>query len=394
MKTCLYDNQKAAIEKLEKYKVGALFMDPGSGKTRTTVELIRSRRDIECVLWFCPFQTKENLTKELIKCGMDLNTVEIVGIESLSNGDVLYLDLLKKYESKQNYMCVCDESLKIKNDSKRTNRILRISKNAKYKLILNGTPISKNYLDLYRQMEFLSPKILKMDYSTFYNTFVEETTVNSPGKRKMKYVSGFGNLEYLFNLISPFIFESKLKLNINIHRKEVFFQSSEETKQDYNELKRHFLDILGDGGSGIQLLQTMQHSYACDENKVRELEKLLGNLNDKKVLIFCKYIDEQNLVYNLIKNENHKVLSLQKHAFGLNLQEYNHIIFFNQSWDYALMEQAEKRIYRIGQKQDCYIYTFKSDLGLDNMINKNLNKKSDLLNDIKNKLIEELEELL
>lgn len=325
---------------------------------------------------------------------MDLNTVEIVGIESLSNGDVLYLDLLKKYESKQNYMCVCDESLKIKNDSKRTNRILRISKNAKYKLILNGTPISKNYLDLYRQMEFLSPKILKMDYNTFYNTFVEETTIRKPGRRKLKYVSGFENLEYLFNLISPFIFESKLKLNVDIYREEIIFQVSEETKQNYTELKQLFLKKLAEGGNSIQLLQTMQHSYACDQNKIKELKQLLSYLKNEKVLIFCKYIDEQTIVNNVIDNDNHRVLSLQKHAFGLNLQDYNHIIFFNQSWDYALMEQAEKRIYRIGQEKDCYIYTFRGNVGLDSMINKNLAKKSNLLNDIKNKLIEELEVLL
>jgi hypothetical protein len=34
----LFDNQIAAIEKLSRLKVGALFMEPGTGKTRTARE--------------------------------------------------------------------------------------------------------------------------------------------------------------------------------------------------------------------------------------------------------------------------------------------------------------------------------------------------------------------
>ncbi|WP_261983768.1 hypothetical protein, partial [Listeria seeligeri] len=34
----LLDNQKLALEKLQKYNVGALFMKPGAGKTRVACE--------------------------------------------------------------------------------------------------------------------------------------------------------------------------------------------------------------------------------------------------------------------------------------------------------------------------------------------------------------------
>ena len=36
----LKDNQKTAIEKFRKLKIGALFMEPGTGKTRTASILI------------------------------------------------------------------------------------------------------------------------------------------------------------------------------------------------------------------------------------------------------------------------------------------------------------------------------------------------------------------
>ena len=53
--TTAYAHQRAAIEKLSQLKVGALFMDMGTGKTRTALELIwlRRKRIAKCV-WCCP----------------------------------------------------------------------------------------------------------------------------------------------------------------------------------------------------------------------------------------------------------------------------------------------------------------------------------------------------
>lgn len=60
----LLDNQQLALEKLQQYKVGALFMKPGAGKTRVACELIKNVRP-DYVLWLTPFQTKDNLAKEI-----------------------------------------------------------------------------------------------------------------------------------------------------------------------------------------------------------------------------------------------------------------------------------------------------------------------------------------
>lgn len=83
----LLDNQKQALIKLKKYKVGALFMKPGSGKTRVACELINDVNP-DYVLWITPFQTKENLEIEISKWGYSFPQ-EIIGIESLSNSDRL-----------------------------------------------------------------------------------------------------------------------------------------------------------------------------------------------------------------------------------------------------------------------------------------------------------------
>ena len=58
--TTAYAHQRAAIEKLSQLKVGALFMDMGTGKTRTALELIwlRRKRIVKCV-WCCPVSLRK-----------------------------------------------------------------------------------------------------------------------------------------------------------------------------------------------------------------------------------------------------------------------------------------------------------------------------------------------
>lgn len=389
-------NQENAIKKLSNYKVGALFMQAGSGKTLTAVNIINSRNDIKKVLWFTPYRTKENLDIELQKCNLKFQ-YEIVGIESLSNSSRLYLKLLDKYKDIE-FFCVVDESLKIKNDTIRFHRINEIGKLAKYKLILNGTPISKNYLDLYNQMTFLSPKILKMNYNEFYNTFVVEKQLLKSNQIKRKWVDSFDNLEYLFSLISPFIYESDLQLDININRTTINYRIDSSELNNYFKIKKQLLRNLEEFKSILPTIQQLQHSYSITNSKINALKTLLKNLKEhniqeNEIIIFYKYVNEYDFLVNNIKGD-YKILSLQKHAFGLNLQKQNVIIFFNISFDYAVIEQAERRILRLGQQKDCVIYYFKSNVGLDNMIFSNLEKKASLLNELKQKTINELERKL
>lgn len=61
----LLDSQIGATNALSSLKVGALFMEAGTGKTRAAMELIKSVVDVDLVLWLCPFQTKDNLKVEV-----------------------------------------------------------------------------------------------------------------------------------------------------------------------------------------------------------------------------------------------------------------------------------------------------------------------------------------
>ena len=87
-------DQQQAFEKFKRLKVGALFMKQGTGKTRVAIELIKTT-DSDLVLFFCPFSTKENLKAEIDKWKLDREYL-IIGYETISSSDKVYIDLLKK----------------------------------------------------------------------------------------------------------------------------------------------------------------------------------------------------------------------------------------------------------------------------------------------------------
>jgi len=395
----LLDSQILAIDKLKKYKVGALFMEPGTGKTLVTYKLIKSIPNIDYILWLTPFQIKNNLLIEINKCG-GLNKLQIEGIESLSNSDSLYLRLISILETSRKPFIICDESLKIKNsDAKRTKRIIQLGTYANFKLILNGTPLSKNLLDLWSQMEFLSPKILKMGFAEFKNTFVEYTTITKRiGRRSLtkEFINKYHNVDYLYSLINPFVFDAKLSLNKNKQYIDILYNLTEKELSEHKFIKEKYLDNdameMRNNNIFLEITQKLQHNYSCSHEKLDIVSNLLKNNPKEKFIIFAKYIDTQKFLKN--KFPELTILSWQKHAFGLNLQQYNRIIFFDKTWDYALRDQAEHRVYRLGQTENCIFYDLTGNVGLETLINININKKHRLLDYFKNKSVKQLMEEL
>ena len=118
--------QQEAVEKLSALKVGALFMEMGTGKTKVALDLIDSKKHkVDYVLWICPFSLKSEIEAEKEKWHPELD-IDIVGCESIGSSDRIYLNLLNKVNGKKVFIVV-DESLKIKNiRAKRTKRILNL----------------------------------------------------------------------------------------------------------------------------------------------------------------------------------------------------------------------------------------------------------------------------
>jgi len=398
----LLPQQTEARDHLSNWRVGALFMEPGTGKTRVAVELVR-RANPGAVLWVGPYRTINpggnllSVVSEIEKWGGFRCQVGYVGIESLQASDRIFLEIRNFCEKNDNLFIIVDESLKIKNaDAKRTKRLLDLGKFAKYKLILNGTPITRNLLDLWAQMEFLSPKILNMSLAQFKNTFCEYTTITKRyGGYKSyvkEFITGYENVDYLYSLVRHYVFECDLSLQIKQLYSELSYTLDDESRDEYYRLKTEYLDdeklMWKNNNIFMELTQKMQHTYCCTESKFEAVENLFKEIDPSRTIIFCKYVKSQEECRRWFPKS--AVLSYQKDSFGLNLQQYRNTIYFDKNWDYALRVQSGRRTFRTGQEQDCRYWDLTGDVGLERLIDKNIAHKVCLIEYFKSKTKEEI----
>lgn len=218
--TTMLDHQQAAVDKLLRLRVGGLFMDMGTGKTRTLIEIAARRsHKIDKVVVFCPVALISTWNGELEK-HIDSPRIYpfgdrtkqgkipdaewyLIGVESMGQSTRIALaanDLIT-----EKTFVVIDESDTCKNHvAKRTRRITSMSAKAKYRMILTGTPVAEGVVDLYSQLYFLSPEIL--GYKSFYS--FARNHLEYSDKHKGMIVRSL-NTEWIAKKIEPYIYQVK-----------------------------------------------------------------------------------------------------------------------------------------------------------------------------------------
>ena len=89
--------------------------------------------------------------------------------------------------------------------------------------------------------------------------------------------------------------------------------------------------------------------------------------------------DRKEIIENFRENLQILILNYGVGSYGLNLQEANYIIYYEQTFDYGLIEQSENRIHRIGQNKKCFYIKLLSDLKIDSFVNNNITKKINIV---------------
>lgn len=171
------------------------FSVPGSGKTTTVLaayEYLRNTNDpskrINKLLVVGPLAAfgawkneykecfgKEPLVLE-IRSGIRNETVEDALLRSNVPYDIIIasygsvpskIDILQSFLANNPSMVVLDEAHRIKNteDGVQSNAALRLSDNAKSRVILTGTPAANSYVDLYNLYKFIWPSNNIIGYS-------------------------------------------------------------------------------------------------------------------------------------------------------------------------------------------------------------------------------------
>lgn len=397
-------NQLLAYEKFKKLKVGALFMKMGTGKTRIAIELVDYNK-CDLLIYIAPFSTLKNIENEFVKWNLK-TSYKLIGYETIQASDRRYLELLNELENKKVFI-VADESIFIKNEeTKRFKRLCELRNKCEYALILNGTPLTKNEWDLYNQMYFLSPLILKMNREQFQNTFFKKITYKKKGHRENTfYKFSEVNAELLYKMIEPYIFKCDLEFNKN--EKNDYYYVNYENDDYYKEKEDKLNEYIEKRSSEI-VINMLTSLNVIASNYYKKNDELIKYIKNRQVIVFCNYLSEikyisdriecylitgetkrRDIIIDNFKNNNIPLLmTYGVGSYSLNLQFCNEIVYSSINFDYAKLEQSKYRIKRIGQEKDIKYTYFLTDLGITKLILENIKKKTALENLVKEKMME------
>jgi SNF2 family DNA or RNA helicase len=256
-RTDILPYQLDAVTKLLPSRVGALFMDMGTGKTRTAIEFARIRHEkIDRVLWFCPVSLKETVYREILK-HTDCEDIYVfthatnernipadvrwyvIGLESVSQS--MKAALTTRGLATEKTFVIVDESTYIKGHrALRTQRLISFCEKCRYRMILTGTPMTQGVSDLFSQMYFLSPKIL--GYKSWYK-FAENHLEYHPTKKGL--IVATHNKEYLAEKMKPYVYQITKDECLDLPDKlyhHYYVQLSDEQKEAYYRAKMDFCE--------------------------------------------------------------------------------------------------------------------------------------------------------
>ena len=442
--TTLLPWQEEAVNKLLPIRVGALYFEMGLGKTRTTLEMIQRRLDagkIDYALWLCPCSVIENLKVDIRKHSNLLDRIIVYGIETLSSSVRVYELLLKMTETRH-MMLIVDESNLVKNHrAKRTQRIITLAERCRYRLILNGTPVSRNEADLFAQWYILDPRIL--GYNSYWSFAANHLVFDDkiPGK-----VVRVLNTDYLSEKIAPYSYTVRKEDVLQLPEKRVrvmsFYLTSEQRSHYENVMDEFLSELLNVDNpeiasetaiyrtftalqqvtSGRRIVspasEHIRHEHFFDDIREDPRIECLANLLeiiDGKAIIWVKFQHEADDVLSLIEQMYGKEsaaiftgsVSLRKRneaierfrgdaqvlianktcaGYGLNLQFAHNVIYYNNDWNWATRSQSEDRVHRIGQQHVVEIWNIAADRTIDERILRNLDRKENLVDDFKRNL--------
>mgnify|MGYP001595129440 CR=1 FL=1 len=351
MDNSLYKHQIEAIPFAIKNDANcALFHDPGLGKTRTCLEVFRHYRRTEPslgLLVVCPLSLVNSAWGEDIKRFTEFTyapfkemtdavpDIVVINYESLISKKYLsgILKLIRQHE----FMCVLDESSRLKsNKSKTTETLLAIADRFKYRLIASGTPMPNSELELWAQVNFVQPSTFHASFYAFRNTYfhlersgkamhMNGQRLTSADMRRFlssgwHYAITKENRRLLMEKIKPFTHwvrkEDALDLPEKVDQMREVFLNDKEQKA-YDEMEEYLVtEIEGEEITAqVALTKFMKLRQATsgffynkegdsveigNSTKLKELEEILEELGTQPIIIWVQFRHEVEAIEKFI----------------------------------------------------------------------------------------------
>jgi len=442
-----YPHQRQMFEAILRHKKYGLFAEMGLGKTRVVIDVLQylkdTKKNIKGII-LCPKSLISVWIEEADKWGRNLNVVGLKGstkqktkaLKDNKNADVFvtnYETLLSNIDFGSDVTLVAlDESQKIKNHKARRTKVLlgyynkRIYSppkfaDAEYKILLTGTPITKNPLDLYTQISFIHKGYLGKSFYSFRGRYAVM------GGYLNYQIVRYKNLKELEDKVSKKAIILKkqdcISLPDKIYEKRIL-EMPANLKRQYVEMENEALiefkketivaPIVLTKMLRLQEITSGKYVEPKDNLKLKEVIDIVEE-NDGQIVIWTRFKHSLFAIYNALskdyscalfygdtperdrarildefKQGNIKVFigQLSAGGVGINLQTASLTVYYENTFSLADRMQSEDRTHRIGQTNNpVYIDLFYANT-IDEKIFKAIQKKQDfaetVLQEIKN----------
>lgn len=327
-------------------------------------------------------------------------------------------------------LIICDESQRIKtHDSEQSRAMHALGETAPYKMILSGTPVQNEAVDIWSQYRFLDPTIFGTNFYTFRNRYAIMGGFNK------KQIIAYRDLDQLIQKEHSIAYRVTKEDALDLPEQTFenrYITLNQKERSTYDRLRRDSYAELADGGTitattvltKLLRLQQFTGGFLVEDDAAKpqlvstgKLDALADILQDyvidgkKKLVIFARFLPEvheiQRLTDKLLSRAHKRFVSIYGeikkedrgeivHQFqtdpdtmvfigqidtagtGITLTAADTCVYYSLSYNYATYSQSLSRIHRIGQRNTCTYIHLIVERSVDQQILAALSKKEDL----------------
>lgn len=361
---------------------------------------------------------------DLLKFPFKALKVAVINYESTWRPEIL--EKLKEFDAD---MVIADESQRIKTyDAAQSKAMHELGDQARYKLILSGTPVQTAAIDIWSQYRFLDKTVFGDNFFKFRGRYA---IMGGYGNKK---IVGYKDLEGLIKKEHSIAFRVTKDEALDLPEQTFEtrkIQFSQKEKNLYERIKKDSYAELDGGGhitattvltrllrlqqlaGGLLVQDDAQKPQLVSRAKLDALADIIEDYvigSGKKLVIFARFIAEvkaimeladkvlpkelkQVAIYGDIKKEDRGDIvkqfqedpktvlfigQIDTAGTGITLTAADTCVYYSKNFNYATYSQSLSRIHRIGQRNCCTYIDLEIEGTIDELISKALSRKEDM----------------
>ncbi len=434
-----YPYQLDAVRSVKPLSYAAIFHEQGLGKTKIAIDLMLfwlSEDIVDTIFvvtkkalvqnWCDELTAHSHITPRVLSGNRRDNSIALNSpvLVYVMNYEVIAtnLDLTHDFLLTCRVGIILDESQKIKNPDAQLSKCFHlIADRFTRRIIMTGTPVANRPYDIWSQIKFLDGgKALGYSFDDFKQDVDLPTSPDMTHEYSLRLVKIMSKLEQFS------VRETKNSAGLKLPDKTIlthFVTLEPQQAAIYNSYRDEMsYNMQGIGNDSVtddaeEILKRLLRLVQCASNpslvdetydelpgKYRKLVKLLKDIDiqSKKAIIWSGFVDNVEWLSSQLsqfmpqkvhgymsvadRNESIRKFKTDKNCRlllatpgaakeGLTLTVASHAIFYDRSFSLDDYLQAQDRIHRISQTEECFVHNLLAENTIDEWVDALLNAK-------------------